>query len=382
MKKWLLILFWSFSGGLFPQNDTLKILWAGDIMVHQPQLVGAWDAQRERYDFSNSFYFLKPYLKSYDWVIGNLETTIGVKPYQGYPRFSSPSALLDALKNAGFDVLVTANNHSADKGRKGIEKTIRYLQLHDLKTTGTFVNELDRQLRNPLLLEKKGFKIAVLNYTYGTNGLPVPLPTQVNLIDKEQIRKDVLKARALKPDEIIVFFHWGNQYQLQPSATQKDLEKFLHSLGIKIIIGSHPHVVQPVKFDEPSGRLTVFSLGNFISNQRTFPRDGSFLIETSLVKTERGLKLVSVKYLPVWVYKYHLGGKTFFEVLPLEDFVDEKGYFVNQSSYRKMMRFKKFLDGYKKKYSPGVEKVAPKLSNTGGLKTIPPFVRIAPLNLF
>ncbi len=328
MKKEILILFLIWLKGLSGQNDTLKILWVGDIMVHQPQLEAAFDEENKFYDFSNSFYFLKPYLKSYDWVIGNLETTIGVKPYRGYPRFSSPPALLDALKKAGFNVLVTANNHSADRGRKGIEMTIRYAQIYDLKTTGTFVNEKDKQRRNPWILEKKGMKIALLNYTYGTNGLPVPHPTLVNLIDKAQIRRDVLKARALHPDAIIVFFHWGNQYQLQPSAVQKNLEKFLHSLGVKIVIGSHPHVVQPVKYDEPSGKLTAFSLGNFISNQRTFPRDGSFLIETDLVKTGGGLQVVSVKYLPVWVYKYNLDGRTFFEVLPVEDFKEEKGYFV------------------------------------------------------
>ncbi len=361
MKKFLILL----TGfipyiHLYGQNDTLRLMFTGDIMMHKPQIEAARNDKIKTYDFNNSFIYVKHIFSQADFVIGNLETTLGSKPYSGYPRFSAPAALAKALKNAGFNVLVTANNHSADKGKTGIFKTIEILKQNKIAQTGTFKSAQDRNEKNPLILDRKGFRIALLNYTYGTNGLPVPKPAIVNLIDTTQIKADLKKSRQYHPDLIIVFLHWGIQYQSRPHQSQLELEKFLHRQGVRIIIGSHPHVVQPVRFNE--NKLTVYSLGNFISNQRTYPRDGSIIFYLELVKKSGRIKIAEAGYIPVWTYKYELDNKWYFEVLPVDDFIRDKYYFTSFEDFRKMLKLNLYINRILKIHRSNIKR---------GLKFIP-----------
>ena len=338
---------WYFS--VFSQplsKDSLYIMFAGDIMSHSPQTKAAYDTVTQNYDYTENFKYVKTIFQQADFVVGNLETTLGVKPYSGYPQFSAPPALTKACRDAGINVLGTANNHSCDKRRRGIVKTIDILDSLQIYHTGTFRNKAEKDSLTPLILEKNGIKLAILNYTYDTNGIPIPKPTKVNLIDTTAIKQDIKQAKLQHPDEIIVFLHWGEQYKNHPNKQQKQLVAFLHRNDINIIIGSHPHVIQDIDYEidylNNKTYLTVYSLGNFISNQRTFPRDGSMIVGFKLVKDTWGkIHLTGFKRIPIWVYKYIKSKRRHYEILPVEDFKLRPDYFVKNRDYQKMMRYYK-----------------------------------------
>lgn len=297
-------------------------------MGHAPQITSAQVIKNEKYNYEPCFKYVKPILERADLAIGNLELTLpGKPPYQGYPMFRSPDDLAPALKGAGFDVLVTANNHSNDSRGPGVVNTIRTLRDHEFIQTGTFLDQRDRAAHYPLMLYKNGFKIALLNYTYGTNGMPTDAPTIVNLIDKDQIGKDLAEAVARKPHYIIVVMHWGLEYQLTENAEQRDLAEFLISHGADMIIGSHPHVVQPIRTERvtmPNGSqkeaLVVYSLGNFISNQQQPNTDGGILFQVDLLKTKGSpeVRIGRSGMIPVWRYIHRAAnGKTTFYAVPI-----------------------------------------------------------------
>ena len=357
MKK--VFLFWIFPLFVWGQNslDTsvstkISLIFGGDIMCHGPQLRAAYKDSLKNYDFYENYAYLQNIFSNSDFSILNLETTIGVKPYSGYPQFSAPPELLTAAKSAGINVLMTANNHSCDKGKKGIVSTLNFLDNLELKHTGTFRDKKEADSLAPLILEKNGIKIALVNYTYGTNGIPVPYPTRVNLIDTIKIKKDLARAKVLKPDIIIAFLHWGIQYKNYPSKKQKQLADFLHKNGVKIVIGSHPHVIQPIELRRDSlnkiSEITVFSLGNFISNQRTFPRDGSMLVKFSIEKLSDGkITIEGFETIPLWVYKFFDKNKAHYLILPVKDFILQPDFFEQNTDYQKMMKFYKHYQSFK-----------------------------------
>jgi poly-gamma-glutamate synthesis protein (capsule biosynthesis protein) len=315
------------SVALPAQTDTLRLIFAGDIMGHAPQITSA-QTGKNQYDYTPCFKYVKPVLEQADIAIGNLELTLpGKPPYTGYPMFRSPDALASALKGAGFDIMVTANNHSNDARGPGVSATIETLRKLGFLQTGTFKNQRDRDALYPLMIYKNGFKIALLNYTYDTNGVPTEAPTIVNLIDKELIANDLAEARARKPHYIIVVMHWGLEYQLTENADQRELAKFLIRNGADMIIGSHPHVVQPIRMERaimPDGTekeaLVVYSLGNFISNQQQPHTDGGILFKVDLLKRKGSpeVHLGEHGMIPVWRYIHKpAGGKTTFFALPV-----------------------------------------------------------------
>ena len=269
------------------QTDTLSLLFAGDLMQHQRQINAARTATGG-YDYSSYFEYVKDEIQSADFAIANLEVTLGGKPYKGYPAFSAPDEYLTAIHNAGFNVLITANNHSLDRGRKGLERTIQLIDSLKIPHAGTYLNAEERENKYPLLLEKKGFRIAILNYTYGTNGIPVTPPNIVNYIDTTIISKDIEASKTLNPDAIIACMHWGNEYQSLPSREQRQLADWLLEQGVTHIIGSHPHVIQPMELrtDSITGaqHAVVYSLGNFISNMSKVNTDGGLIFTLELEK--------------------------------------------------------------------------------------------------
>ncbi|MFO7257167.1 MAG: CapA family protein [Bacteroidota bacterium] len=309
MKHFLLLLQVGLSFTTGAQDTTrISLLFAGDIMGHDSQIASAYNAATGQYDYTSCFAGMKPYIESADVAIGNLEVTLAGPPYKGYPQFSSPDALAVALRDVGFDVLVSANNHSVDRGRKGILRTIRVLDSLGIPHTGTFANEAARNNEYPLILNKNGFTLALLNYTYGTNGIPVPAPGMVNLIDTAQMRADIQKARQVNPDAIIVFMHWGNEYESLPTRGQRQLADHLCRLGADLVIGSHPHVLQPMEWRKDQNKLVVYSLGNFVSGQRKRYTDGGATVYTELMKIRYKPDSVittidSVGYFLQWVYR-------------------------------------------------------------------------------
>ena len=309
-------------------TDTLRLLFAGDIMGHGPQIRSAELEKDQHYDYHESFRFIQPFLQQADLAIGNLELTLpGEPPYLGFPMFRSPDALAEALREAGFDILLTANNHANDGGREGLIRTIGTLHENGFYQTGTFKNANDKALLYPLIVYKKGFKLAFLNYTYSTNRNKTKPPTIVNDLKLSSIQKDLEIARQLHADVIIVLLHWGKEYEEQQSAEQERIAKQLFQWGADLIIGSHPHVVQPIrKYAVGSNKetrygLVAYSLGNFISNQRKALTDGGILLEVCLVNKEGQAQLDEVVYHPVWRYVHRLKkGKPVFYCLPIAAF--------------------------------------------------------------
>lgn len=321
----LMILFLSFSCTSRSQvrreilSDTLRLLFVGDLMQHQGQINAARTATG--YDYSPCFEYVKEEISCADLAIANLEVILGGKPYKGYPAFSAPDEYLTAIHDAGFNVLITANNHSLDRGKQGLERTIRLLDSLNIPHAGTYANLEEREKRYPLLLEKNGFRIALLNYTYGTNGIPVTSPNIVNYIDTTLIGKDIEASKALKPDALIACMHWGIEYQSLPNKEQKSLTDWLLQKGVNHVIGSHPHVVQPIEVRPDSltndSHLVVYSLGNFISNMSARRTNGGLMVRMELVK-DSTVRLNHCEYSLVWTARPAQSGKKIHQLLPVD----------------------------------------------------------------
>lgn len=296
------VLFLSATSVFAVSPDSISIFFAGDLMQHDAQIKAA-KRMDGSYDYSNSFAHVRSYIRSADIAVGNLEVTLGGTPYRGYPAFSAPDEYLYAIRDAGFDVLMTANNHCMDRGVTGLRRTIKMVDSLRIKRAGTYIDKEDRIHNYPLLIEKKGFRIAFLNATYGTNGIPVKEPGTVNFIDRDQLKADILKARLMKPDIIIAFMHWGQEYKTMPSPEEVDLAKWLIALGVNHVIGSHPHVIQPVALMgdsvTPQKNLVAFSLGNYISNMSVRHTDGGLSLKLLFKKVNGITRLVSYEKLLV-----------------------------------------------------------------------------------
>ena len=287
-----------------------RIVVAGDLMQHDEQLRSALKADSITYDYEPMFRYVGERFRSADLAMVNLETTLSAKgPYSGYPAFRSPAALAYALKDAGVDVAALANNHCCDAGGRGITSTVEILDEVKILHTGAFKDSVDYLANNILYLERCGIRFALLNYTYGTNGIPTPNGRIVNRLDTVVMARDIASISREEIDFIMAFVHWGNEYERTPNREQRAMAEFLKRHGVEIIIGSHPHVVQPMEMDS-LGRVTIFSLGNFVSNQRTRYRDGGLIatIDVEIVDSVRlnesfsQRRSLNVTLDPVWVH--------------------------------------------------------------------------------
>jgi poly-gamma-glutamate capsule biosynthesis protein CapA/YwtB (metallophosphatase superfamily) len=324
-------------------DDRISLLFIGDIMGHDEQIWSAENRETHAYNYDDVFKFIRPVISEADIAIANFEVTLAGPPYTGYPAFSSPVTLAVACKNAGIDYLVTANNHSADRGKRGIINTINRLDSIAIPHTGTFLNSAARDSLSPLIINRNGTSIALLNYTYGTNGIVVPDPVIVNLLDKNLITKDVNKAKNKNADVIILFLHWGTEYDTIPSKNQTDLAQYFFSIGVDLIIGSHPHVLQKMVWvkDGPGGkdRLVVYSLGNFVSNQRKPKTDGGSMVRIELTKKGGSYIISDAGYILTWVYTPIEKNRKKFFILPCSEFENKPDFFFNPVDYYKMKKF-------------------------------------------
>lgn len=323
----LIILLSLSSITVIAQEKRVTLLFAGDAMQHMPQFYAA--NTDSGYNYAPVFQFVKNHISQFDIAGVNFETTLGGAPYKGYPQFSSPNEFATALYDAGFNFFFTANNHSLDTGKRGLEQTIEFIKELGAKQTGTFKSLERRELTYPLMIIKNGIRIAFLNYTYGTNDIQVEEPNIVNIIDTLLIKKDLKSAELLKPDIMIAVMHWGEEYHTKPSKSQKKIAQFLLDNKVRIVIGHHPHVIQPIQTTKLNDRIinTVFySLGNFISNQRKPDTDGGMIAEIVLskAKDEAFVNIESVDYSLVWVHKIFKSGKAVYHILPIDK--DDENY--------------------------------------------------------
>lgn len=331
--KWLYSgLFIAFSWFTFGQD--LSMVFVGDVMQHDGQIEAAYNAANQTYDYDDGFKFVKPILEEYDLRVANLEVTLAGKPYKGYPQFSAPDELAETLVRSGFNVILTANNHSCDRGANGVVRTLDQLDQLGVAHTGTFRNSEEREKNYPLMIEKKGIKVAMLNYTYGTNGLEVPAPLIINYIDSTVIKEDVAKAKRLGADYIVCTMHWGTEYKFLPNSYQKTYEQLCYRLGVDMVIGGHPHVVQPIEKKAVNGRevLTVWSLGNFVSNMQTRPTRGGLMVGATIKKEGGQVLLGDVDYRLVYVLKRKEGAVTQYYILPEFDYNLYRSDFMDQTN--------------------------------------------------
>ena len=315
-----------------PALDTLTLMFIGDVMSHSPQV----DAARlpdGTYDYAPCYRFLAPYITSADICIANMEVPLAGSPYTGYPQFSCPDAMMSQLFDAGVDIFLTANNHTCDKGAKGIRRTIHVMDSLGIPHTGTWLDSTDYFQRNPLIIDKNGFRIAVLNYTYGTNGIPAPNPFIVNMLDSVNIFNDIATARATDADYIIVMPHWGIEYERHQNKAQAGYARYMYECGADMVIGGHPHVVQPITLKNKNEygvyqQFTAYSLGNFVSNQRKRFTDGGIIIKCEIVRDTNGaIRITDYEYLPYWVYKGTCQGKYQYHILPAKHAVENNAWY-------------------------------------------------------
>ena len=352
------ILFFLVSGPF--QSQEVSFLFMGDIMGHGPQIRSAYQNPEKKYNYDKVFEPLEDIISSVDFAVANLEVTLAGPPYMGYPQFSSPDELAEACKNNGMDVLVTANNHSCDRKNSGIIRTVEVLDSFKILHTGTFKDEKKRDQENLLILSKKGIKVGLLNYTYGTNGIPFSTPAYVNMLDSSLIKQDVINARKKKLDKLIVFVHWGYEYRDFPNSYQKKFNTFFNEIGVDVVIGSHPHVLQPMIYNIENNKefLTVFSLGNFVSNQRESRKDGGAMFRLSFEKKGGKVYISRKEYVLTWVHKFMDDGKYQYQILPCAKAKYNERYFSEKNDFQKMNLFlvnsRKHLNNNNKSVEEGV----------------------------
>jgi len=332
------------------KKDTLitaAINVVGDLMCHSTQFNYA-HAKDDSFDFNGVFSEVKQYLIDADFTIGNFETVLAGKKkrYSGYPFFNAPDDFLLAIKEAGFDFLVNANNHAIDKGAKGVERTIRKMDDLGINHTGTYLSQPDRD--SIRIFNINGIHLAILAYSYSTNGVPLPKGKNyiINLIDYNLIEKDIAKARNKRVDIVLVYFHFGEEYQRNPNSYQKEVINNTIKAGADIIIGSHPHVVQPVDYFKTNKAnldtgFVAYSLGNFISNQRWKYTDAGIVVKIKVSKNilSDSVYLSGISYLPTWVFKGKTKKAREYIILPSSKSYDDSIYsYLSKSDKEKMQQ--------------------------------------------
>lgn len=301
---------------------TINLVATGDILMHNTVIAsGLKDGS---YNYDHLYAPIKHLLTAGDYASVNLECALAgpSSGYTGYPLFNSPDAIAPALKNAGFDLVVTANNHILDRGYQGAMRTMDTLRQAGLDTTGTFKSEQERQ--SFLIKDLRGIKVGYLAYSYSTNGIPVPAdkPHFYNFLDKEQIIKDITAFRP-QVDLLVLILHWGIEYSPYPTASQRQMARELFENGADVILGSHPHVIQPMEVMKVNGqdKFVIYSMGNSMGNQNGVERNSGVVLNLQFSKylTENKTVLTGVNYVPTYIHPYYVGQKRTFRVVPIEE---------------------------------------------------------------
>ena len=330
------------------KNEPIPLLIScvGDVMVHLSQINAQYDSASDTYDFSNNFLYITKYIEGSDLALFNLETTFGGRPYTGYPVFSAPDELAKALRSAGFNIAITANNHMLDRGESGLRRTNEVLRDNGFLVTGSVEN--GEQEPRYVIAEAKGLKIAVVAHTYASgnlllNGSAVPKGTAslINYFrydhideDLDMIKEIVAEAKNAGADIVIAYYHWGEEYQLKSNEFQRYIAgKTVNEIGADIIFASHPHTLQEIDFitnEATKKRVPVFySMGNFISNQRVETLDVpnsryteiGIIAQVNLEYDENAgeITCLSAGAIPIWVEKYKSNGRDTYVIIPLDD---------------------------------------------------------------
>ena len=353
MIKSLFILLQLVPALLSPPADTLRMLFLGDIMQHSTQLQSAYTGngsprEPEAYNYSQYFKYLQPYFENSHIVAANIETTFAGPPFSGYPLFNSPASLAKECNRTGINLFFAANNHSMDKGVRGLTGSISLFKEIEVDYTGIYLSPEDEQENHPLIVTKRGIRTAFLNYTYGTNGINVPEPYIVKLLDSNTVKSDLQKAAILNPHFTIVSVHWGDEYKLTPSESQLQWEKLFYDYGADIVIGSHPHVPQPVvTYRDNQGtisRVTVYSLGNAISNMTAANTRIGIMLGITVSRNWAGETTIHQPETHlIWTSRPEATGG-YFTIIPVKDYLAAPDSFNIKGEYS-------LIESYYKKFS-------------------------------
>ena len=350
-------------------ETSATVMSIGDIMVHSPQLNGALNSSTGDYNFDCYFKEIAPYFATSDLNVGNLEVTFGgneSREFSGYPLFNTPDSLADSIKNAGFNLLLTSNNHCYDTGLAGLKRTAQVLKQKGIEFTGTKETDADPAY---VIKQVNNINIGIINYTYETkcltegrkylNGNPVNseangLINSFNYDKLDAFYSEIgayLKEMDTKGAEFkVVYIHWGNEYQTYSNTYQKSIAQKLCNMGVDMIIGSHPHVIQPIELvtseDSQNTTVCLYSMGNAVSNQRqelmtscpSGNTEDGMIFEFVLKKTKAGVTLESLDLTPTWVNKYLVSGKYNYTIYPIENPNDLGKYSFNATALSKAQK--------------------------------------------
>ena len=341
---------------LIAESGRATVAVTGDVISHIPVINAGY--RGGAYNYDSFFTYIKQYVTAADFAVINLETTLagtenGDK-YSGYPKFNCPDAIVDAMQNAGFDMLLTANNHSNDTGSYGFNRTQEVIADRGLLNLGTMTTDEEPKYR---VQDINGIKIGMVCYTYGVidsstgqkavNGLPIrmELTNRINVFDYEKLDRFYSEMESIiaqmneeGAEAVVLFIHWGNEYKLSQNHYQTTIAQKMCDLGVDVIAGGHPHVIEPVELltstiDPEQKTVCVYSVGNVISNQRAYnmnldtghTEDG-MLFSFTFVKYEDGaVFLDGVEILPTWLYIRYDDAGTSYDILPLDKEVDDWG---------------------------------------------------------
>ncbi len=356
----------------------------GDLLIHSPILSEAYDQKSKSYNFENVFTYLEPYIKKLDYAVINMEGTLSGTDFSGYPMFRCPDNLIDCAKKCGFNLFLTANNHSNDGGTAGFTRTPEILKRKDVDFIGIRINPEDKKY---IIKDINGIKVGMVNYTYGNinnsgivsvNGIPSTSQNSKlfnvfddnNLEDFYKEQCDIIAdMKEHGADKIIYYMHWGVEYQLKETATQQAIAQKLCDFGVDVIVGGHPHVIQPIDVlhSDISGKTTVciYSLGNAISNQRKeymdiksgHTEDGVLFIVAFTKYSDGNLLTSDIEVLPTWVNLYKgNNGKKIYQVVPLDKNVDWNNNFNLSAASKGIERANKSYNRTMQLLSSGLQK--------------------------
>ena len=336
--------------------ESIEIMAVGDLLIHIDIVQAMYDWNNDTYNFDYNFELIKEYLGEADLTIANLETTLAGEEsgFTGYPCFNTPDELADSIKKAGVDIVSNISNHSLDKGEYGFLRTRKVLKEKGFEVIGTRDSEDESRY---IIKDIKGIKVGIIAYSYttdgyeggrGLNGIPIPeeLNPLMNTFNPYDVDDDLLfmkeqieKMRKEEVDAIVFYMHWGEEYQLEPNESQIKIANFLANEGVDIIFGDHPHTIQPIDIieseDGKHSTAVIYSLGNFISSQRTesignpYTEDG-LMVSVNIIKNfKTGEVVVGIpKYMPTWVKLNIINGNYYYQVVPaIENETDYLDYY-------------------------------------------------------
>ncbi len=360
-----------------PALPTATLLSTGDMLFHTPIITHNYDKESKTHNFDGVFDYVRPYCKAADVAVANLEVTLAGRKngrrYSGFPYFNSPDTVVDALKNSGYDVLLTANNHAYDYGYDGLLHTQKVLSEKQTLYTGT---RMAPEEKSYLILEANGINIGILNYTFeyrtsagnsrvNLNGkyLSAKAGKLINTFRYDrlekfyaEVEKYIDRMYAEGSDVIVVYLHWGSEYVLKPSKNQRKIAQKLCDLGVDVIVGGHPHVIQPIEHlqSEVSGKNTVclYSTGNALSNQRKknmrlktgHTEDGVLFSVTFSRDTDGGIQVSKIEAMPTWVRARTVDKKRVYDILPLDKNLDWSAIYGLKSTKSLEASYKRTMD--------------------------------------